>query len=81
MENLIAMIITKRMEIVMGIEACLISWMNFGYTESGGKKAFHANPKHQYRVSQYGERDCCANSKKKRDCYEHPCLSYFTDEL
>ena len=52
MENMIAMPITKRMEIVMGIQVCLISWMNFDYEENGGKKAFLANPKQQYRVSQ-----------------------------
>ena len=50
-ENMIAMPIAKRMEIVMGIQVCLISWMNFDYIENDGKKAFPANPKHQYRVS------------------------------
>ena len=51
MENMIAKPIRKRMEIVMGIQVCLISWMNFDYNENGRKKAFLANPKHQYHVS------------------------------
>ena len=48
----------------MPIHVCLNSWMNFDYTKNGGTKAFHANAKHQYRVSQCGEHDCCANNKK-----------------
>ena len=54
MENMIAKPITKRMEIVMGIQVCLISWMDFDYKENGGKEAFLANQKHQYHVSQCG---------------------------
>ena len=50
--NIIVVPITKIMEIVMSIHVCLISRMNFYYIESGGKKAFLANPKHQYHVSQ-----------------------------
>ena len=50
-ENMIAMPITKRMKIVMGIKVCLTLLMNFDYKENGGKKAFIANPKHQYLVS------------------------------
>ena len=74
MENMIAMPITKRMEIVMGIQVYLISWMNFDYEENGGKKALHANPKHQYHISQYGEHDCHPNNKKNGDYYEYPSL-------
>ena len=80
-ENMIVMPITKRMEIIMSIQVCLISWMNFDYKENGGKKAFLANPKHQYHVSQCGELDCCANNKKNGDYHVHPHLSNFTDEL
>ena len=47
-ENMIAMPIAKIMEILIGIQVCLISWMNFHFTENGGKKAFLAKPKHQY---------------------------------
>ena len=43
---MIAMPIRKRMEIVMGIQVCLISRMNFDYKENGEKKGFLANPKH-----------------------------------
>ena len=56
--------ITKKMEIVMSIQVCLISRMNFGYTKNGGKKAFPINPKHQHRVSHCGEHDCNANIKR-----------------
>ena len=63
-ENIIVMPITKEMEIVMGLQVCLISRKNFDYKENGRKKAFLWNPKHQYRTSQYGKHDCCANHKK-----------------
>ena len=35
-ENMIAVPITKRMEIVMSIQLYLISQMNFDYKENGG---------------------------------------------
>ena len=81
MENMIVMPITKRTEIVMSIQVCLISRMNFDHKDNGGKKAFLANPKHQYRASQCAEHDCSANNKKNEDYYEYPCLSHFTEEL
>ena len=46
----------------MRILVCLVSQTNFDYKENGGKKAFPANPKHQYCVSQYEEHDCKAQS-------------------
>ena len=64
MGNMIVMPITKGMKIVMGIQVCLISWMNFDYKQNGGKKALFANPKLQYRVSQHGEHYCHPNNKK-----------------
>ena len=78
---MIAMPITKRMEFAIGIQVCLISWMNFEYMENAGKKAFLANLKDQYHVSQCGEHYCRANNKKNRYYFEYPSLSYFTDEL
>ena len=65
----------------MGIQVCLIPWMNFDYKENGGKKAFPENLKHQYRVSQCEELDCVANRKRNGDYHVHPCLSHFTDEI
>ena len=65
----------------MGIHISLISWMNFDYKENGGNKAFLANPKHQYHVSQYREHDCQANNKKNGDYCECPSLSRFMNEL
>ena len=44
------------------------------------RKAFLANPKHQYCVSLYGEHDCYAHNKKNGDYYEYPSLSHFMDE-
>ena len=50
-DNVIVLPVTKRVEIIMRIQVCLISQMYFDYKENGGKKAFPTNPKHQYRVS------------------------------
>ena len=62
MQTIIVVPITKRIDIIMRIEVCLISQINFDYKENDGKKAFFANPKQQYRVSQCGEHDCLANN-------------------
>ena len=43
------------------------------------RKAFLANPKYQYRVSQCREHDCNANSKKSGDNYKYPGLYDFVD--
>ena len=52
----------------MSIEVCLISRMNFDYTRNGGKKwqkeSLRANLKHQYRLSQCGEHDWSAITKR-----------------
>ena len=69
------------MEIITGIQVCLILWMNINDKENDGKKTFLANPKHQYRVSESGEHDYRANNKKNGDYYEYPCLSPFSNEL
>ena len=73
--------ITKRMESIMSIQVCLISWMNLDCKENDGKMGFLVNLNHQYRVSQCGEHDCHANNNKNVDCYEYPSLSHFTDKL
>ena len=44
------------------------------------KEVFHANPKHQHRVSQWGEHDCSANNKTNEDYYEDPSLTQFMKE-
>ena len=44
------------------------------------RKAFPANPKHQYHVSQWGEHDCSTYNEKNGDYYENPSLTYFVDE-
>ena len=77
-ENMIVAPITKRMKIIVGTQVCLISRLNFHYEENGGKKAFLANPKHQYHVSYYGEQDCSSNNQKNGDYYVYLSSSYFT---
>ena len=77
--NMIVVPLMKRMEIIISIQVCLISWINC--KENGGKKASLANPKHQYLVSQWGENDCSARNKKNEDYYEYPSLPHFIDEL
>ena len=44
------------------------------------RKAFLANPKNQYRVSECGEHDCGAHNKKNIDYDKHPSLTHFKDE-
>ena len=39
-KNMIAVPITKRMQLIMSIQVCLISQMNINYKENGGKKSF-----------------------------------------
>ena len=80
-DNIIIVPTTKRMEIIISIQVCLISRMNFDYEENDGNKSFLANPKHKDRVSQCGKHDCSANNKKDRDYYEYLCSSYVTDKL
>ena len=42
--SVIVVPIIKRIEIIMSIQLCLNSWINFNYEENDGKKAFLANP-------------------------------------
>ena len=44
------------------------------------RKAFLANPKHQYRVSQHGENDYSAHNENNGDYNEFPSLSHYTNE-
>ena len=44
------------------------------------KKAFLANPLHQYCASQYGENDCSAHTEKNGDYNEYQSLSHFKNE-
>ena len=72
MENMIVVLITKRIEIIMSIQVCLTSQMNFDFKENGGKKSFSRKSKHQYHVSQCRDHECSANNKKNEDYYEYP---------
>ena len=44
------------------------------------RKAFLANPKHEYCVSRCGEHDCSAHNRKNGDYNEYTSLSHFADE-
>ena len=77
---MIVLPITKRKVIIISIQVCLISQMNFDYKENGGKKSILANQKHQYHVSQCREHDFSANNKKNKDYYGHPSLSHSMNE-
>ena len=44
-ENMIIVPITKRMEIIMSIQNCPISWKNIIYRENGGRKSFSCKSK------------------------------------
>ena len=44
------------------------------------KKAFLADPKHQYRVSLCVEHDCIAHNEKNKDYHKHPSSTHFTNE-
>ena len=50
-KNMVIGPITKWMEIIVGIQVSLISWMNFNYMKIAKRKVFLANLKHQYRAS------------------------------
>ena len=70
-ENLVVVAIRKKMEIIMSIQVCFISKMNFDYTKNGGNKSFSCKSKDQYCVSQSGEHYCSTNNKKNGDYYEY----------
>ena len=72
--------ITKRMEVIMSIQVCLILWISINYKENGGKNSFLANLNHQYRVSQSGGHDCGAHNIKNGDYCKHPSLTLLMDE-
>ena len=38
--NMITVPLTKRMDIIISIQVCIISWVNINYKANGGKKCF-----------------------------------------
>ena len=44
-EKMIVVPLTKRVEIIMSIQVCLISRLNINYEENGGKKTFSCESK------------------------------------
>ena len=49
------------------LQIYLISWMTINYKESGGKKSFPTNPKHQYLASLCWKQDWSANNNRNGD--------------
>ena len=81
MENKIVVPITKEIEIIMSIQVCLISRMNFDYKENGGKKSFSCKSKASISCIPIWKQDCRAKKKGIGDHFEYPSLSHFTDEF
>ena len=79
-KNKIVVPTTKGMKIITSIEDCLIHGWTLVTRKMVERKAFLANPKHQYRVSQYGEHDFSAHSKKNDDYYAYQSFTHFLDE-
>ena len=63
-KNMIIMPITKRMKIITSIKVVQFYGWALITRKMVERKAFLANPKHQYRVSQCREQGCSANKKK-----------------
>ena len=62
--DLIVAPVPKRMEIIMSIRVCLISWVDINYQEYGEKKSFLYNSKASMLHSKWVERDCSAHKKR-----------------
>ena len=73
--------ITKRMEIIMGIQVFSFCEWTLIISKMIERKGFLENPKHQYHVSEWEDRDCSAHNKKNGDYYGYPNLSHFKDKL
>ena len=63
-ENMIVVPLTKRIEVIIGLQVCLFSQMSFDIRIMVERKAFLAIPKHQDRISQWEEHDCSANNER-----------------
>ena len=59
----------------MGIQVCLISWMNFDSKENGGKKAFLANASVKTVYPNEKTVLIVPNHQMNGDYCEYPCLS------
>ena len=73
-KNMIIVPVTKRMEIIMGIQVFSFREWTLIISKMFERKAFLANPKHHYRVFQWEDHDCSASNKKNDDYYGYPCF-------
>ena len=78
---MVVMPTTKRMEIIMSIQVCLISQINFDYKENGRKKRFYGKSKASKSCILMLKHGCSAQNEKSRNYNEYPCFSHFMDEL
>ena len=69
------------MEIITSIQVCFIYGWTLVIWTTLERKAFVANPKHQYHVSQWGEQVYGAHSQKNEDYYDNPSLSHSMNEF
>ena len=72
-ENMIIVPITKRMEIIIGIQVLLILRMNINFKEIGWKKKLLL--RNQSSISVYPNKEnmfMVPNNKKKEDYYKNP---------
>ena len=81
-ENMILVPITKRMENILSIQVCFISWMNFNYKENSGKKKLFLQIQ-SINIVYPNEVNLILvpNNKKNKDCYAYPSSSHFTEKL
>ena len=73
--------ITKKMEIIMTNQVCLISQMNINYKENSGKKSFSCQTKASILYPNVGNIIIVPNRTKNGDYYENQSLTYFMDKL
>ena len=79
MENMIVVPIIKKWRLLQVSKFVLFHGLTLAIRKMVERKAFLANTKLKYCVSQCGEEDCSANNKKNKGYYEYPSLFYFTD--
>ena len=80
-ENMIVVPMRNGMEIIMSIQVCHISQMDFDYKENSGKKSFSYKSKTSVSCIPLWRHDYIASDKKNGDRYGYLSLSHFMDEL
>ena len=71
-ENMIVVPITKRKDIIMSVQVCLISQINFDCKENNGNKIFSWKSKALISRIPIRRNDYCGHNKKNGDYYGYP---------